>query len=928
MKQLTFILLNLVFFFACSCNREHIRISECLVDGFSTGLALIENQQPRFSWKMRSDFNGSSQSAYQILVSYSSEGLEKGEIWNSGKVESKQSLWVSYAGAKLESGSRYFWKVKVWDEHGTESAWSDVSSFQFGLPKEADWDGAKWIGYDELSADKRLVEGISGYGNASKNKVEERAVVPMFRKEFKIEGEISSATLFISGLGQYEASMNGKKVGVDFLTPGWTDYEKTVLYNSYDVTDLIHDGENVLGAIVGNGFHYNNRERYRKLIIAYGFPMLICKLQLKYADGQTETIISDDSWKTSPSAITYSGIYGGEDYDATLESQGWNQTGFNDQNWNAVKLVHIPAGYLKADPNHPINVMETFDPVAINKISDSVWVYDFGQNASGIIDVTIKGEKGQIVKFSPGESLKEDGTVSQRGSGSPYYYQYTLKGESEESWKPRFSYVGFRYVQVERARPDSVDSVLPALLKIQSLHTRNSMAQVGKFECSNELFNRIFNLINWGIKSNLQSVITDCPTREKLGWIEQTQLMGTSINYNFDSYKLDQKLIDDMQDAQTPKGLVPSIVPEYINFEYYDAAFRDSPEWGSASIILPWLIYKWYGDTDVMAKAWPMMSGYMRYLESKANHNILSHGLGDWYDVGPNEPGYAQLTPVSLVATATYFYDAQLMAKVAGKLDKEDKAAHFVDLTQKIKEAFNAEFYNPDSSLYATGSQTSMAMPLSLGLVDNVNESKVLDKLVEKIEVDGKAITAGDVGFHYLVDVLTRFGKSELLYEMNNRDDVPGYGYQLKMGATSLAESWQALPSKSLNHLMLGHLMEWFYKGLGGIQQAENSVAFESIIIQPDVVKELTYANVSFDSPYGKIVSNWQKKDDTFILHVEIPVNATAKVILPFEGDLRAQVLRSPVPGKEMITLLDKQDGKQVCEIQSGIYQFKLKIKE
>ena len=927
MKQLTFLLLILIFFFACSSNRENILISECLVDGFSTGLPLIENQQPRFSWKMRSDFNGSYQSAYQILVSDRSEGVEKGNIWNSGKVESKQSLLVSYAGAKLKSGSRYFWKVKVWDEQGTESAWSDVSSFQFGLPKEADWDGAKWIGYDELSAGKRLVEGVSGYGDASKNKVEERAVVPMFRKDFQIEGKISSATLFISGLGQYEALMNGKKVGDNFLTPGWTDYEKTVLYNSYDVTELVQDGENVLGAIVGNGFYYNNRERYRKLIIAYGFPMLICKLQLKHADGQTETIISDDSWKTSPSAITYSGIYGGEDYDATLEQQGWNQTGFDDQNWHAVKLVHTPAGNLKADPNHPINVMETFDPVAINPINDSVWVYDFGQNASGIIDVTLKGEKGQFVKFSPGESLKEDGTVSQKGSGSPYYYQYTLKGESEESWKPRFSYVGFRYVQVEGARPDSVDSVLPALLKIQSLHTRNSMAPVGTFECSNELFNRIFNLINWGIKSNLQSVMTDCPTREKLGWIEQTQLMGTSIHFNFDSYKLDQKLIDDMQDAQTPKGLVPSIVPEYINFEYYDAAFRDSPEWGSASIIVPWLIYKWYGDTDMMANAWPMMSGYMRYLESKANHNILSHGLGDWYDVGPNEPGYTQLTPVSLVATATYFYDARLMAKVAGKLDKKDQAAHFEDLAQKIKEAFNAEFYNPDSAIYATGSQTSMAMPLSLGLVDDVNESNVLDKLVAKIEADGKAITAGDVGFHYLVDVLTRFGKSELLYEMNNRDDVPGYGYQLKMGATSLAESWQALPSKSLNHLMLGHLMEWFYQGLGGIRQAENSVAYESIIIQPEVVKELTYANVSFDSPYGKIVSNWQKKDDTFILHVDIPVNTTAKVILPFEGDLHAQVLQSPVPGKEMIALLGKQNGNQVCEIQSGSYQFKLKIK-
>jgi len=927
MKRLSALFLSLSLFFSCSPNKEHIRVTESMVEGYSSVPALVQTQQPKFSWKLHSDFNGTYQTAYQIFVGDGPENLEPGNIWNSGKINSKQSQLIPYSGVKLNAGTRYFWKVKVWDEAG-KSVWSKVSSFQFGLPEEDDWDGAKWIGYEDLSADKRLVEGVSGYGEPSKNKVEDRAVVPLFRKGFQVDGKIASATLFISGLGEYEASVNGQKIGDDFLTPGWTHYDKTVLYNSYDVTDQLQNGENVLGAIVGNTFHYNNRERYRKLIIAYGFPKLICKLQLKYIDGKTETIVSDASWKTSASPIVYSGIYGGEDYDANLEQPGWNKAGFDDQNWKSVKLVHPPFGQLKADPNHQIKVMETFDPVTINQINDTIWVYDFGQNTSGIIDVTLKGEKGQTVKFSPGESLKEDGTVSQRGSGSPYYYKYILKGEGEEGWRPRFSYVGFRYVQVEGARPDSVESQLPALLKIQSLHTRNSTPQVGDFECSNQLFNQIFKLINWGIKSNLQSVMTDCPTREKLGWIEQTQLMGNSVHFNFDIYKLYQKLIADMEDAQTEKGLVPSIVPEYINFEYYDSAFRDSPEWGSASIILPWLIYKWYGDADVMTQAWPMMEHYMRYLESKANNNILSHGLGDWYDVGPGEPGYAQLTPVPLVATATYFYDAQLMAKVAEKLDKKEEAAHFEELSQKIKEAFNNEFYKPDSAIYATGSQTSLAMPLSLGLVNKANEAKVLENLVAKIESDGKAITAGDVGFHYLIDALTRFGKSELLYEMNNRDDVPGYGYQLKMGATSLAESWQALPSKSLNHLMLGHLMEWFYQGLGGIRQDQNSEAYESIVIQPEIVNDLNYAKVSFDSPYGKIVSNWRKNADSFTLDLEIPVNTTAKVIMPFEGDAQARALQSAEKDLDLIEQLDGVNGKPAYKIQSGIYQFEIKIKQ
>ncbi|MCW0481855.1 alpha-L-rhamnosidase [Gaoshiqia sediminis] len=928
MKIICHLLFIALFVFSCSSPKINIQVSESSVNGFSTEVPLLDANQLRFSWKLTSDFGGTSQSAWQIVVGDSSEGAQNGNVWNSGKVESAQSLLVSYAGPELKSATRYYWRVKVWDEQGNESEWSKLSAFQTGLRDSADWAGAQWIGYEQLPSDKRLVCGVTGYGDLSLDKVEQRAVVPMFRKAFQTKSKLTSATLYISGLGQYEASLNGQKIGNDFLTPGWTEYDKTVFYNAYDVTKLVTTGDNALGVLVGNGFHYNNRERYRKLIIAYGFPRMICRLQLNYADGTSESLVSDESWRTTPSAITYSGIFGGEDYDAQLEQPGWNTAAFDDSAWKQAVNVEAPAGQLKADMNYPVRVMEQFDPVSVKQLNDSSFVYDFGQNVSGIVAVKLKGEKGKRVKLIPGEALREDGSVSQRGSGGPYYFSYTLKGDGGESWQPQFSYVGFRYVQVENARPDSVQSALPVLLSIRSLHTRNAMPATGTFECSNPLFNQIFTLINWGIKSNLQSVMTDCPTREKLGWIEQTHLMGTSVHFNFNLYKLYEKLLADMQDAQTEKGLVPNIVPEYINFEYYDAAFRGSPEWGSASIILPWLIYKWYGDADIMAETWPMMLHYMSYLESKADNNILSHGLGDWYDVGPGEPGYAQLTPVPLVATATYFYDAQLMAKVASRLGNDDEAKHFEDLAERIRESFNSEFYKPDLAIYATGSQTSLAMPLSLGLVDEENQPKVLHNLIKQIEADGKAITAGDVGFHYLVDALTRFGKSELLYEMNNRDDVPGYGYQLKTGATSLAESWQALPSKSLNHLMLGHLMEWFYQGLGGIRQTENSVAYESIVIQPEVVKDLTYANVSFDSPYGKIVSNWQKKDDSFILRVEIPVNTTAKIIMPFEGDIQTRALQSSDQNKELITLLDKQDGKPRCEIQSGGYEFELKIKQ
>lgn len=923
MKRLSFALALLTMLGACSSRQIAIEIRNTTVEGYQQKLVLLDDMQPRFSWTLQADRNGNQQSAYQILVATSPEKLDDASVWNSGKVESPQSQLVAYAGKPLEAGHRYYWKVKVWDLEGLESDWSRTGSWQMGLLNPSDWTGAKWIGYEDLPQEKRLVEGISGYGDASKNKVEDRALVPLFRKEFETGKAIQSATLFITGLGQYEASLNGEKIGDAFLTPGWTHFDKTVLYNSYDVTSMLNEGENALGVIVGNGFHYNNRERYRKLIIAYGLPRMICKLTIDYSDGSSEVIVSDESWKTAPSPITYAGIYGGEDYDARMEQTGWNTADFDDSSWKSAELVTEPAGELKVDRNHPIKVMEEFSPVSVTQVDDSVFVYDFGQSLSGIIAVKLDGKNGEQVKFSPAESLKDDGSVSQRGTGSPYYFLYTLKGGGPESYQPRFSYTGFRYLQVEGACPDSVDSNLAKIKLIHSLHTRNSTPQVGSFECSNELFNQIFELINWGIKSNLQSVMTDCPTREKLGWIEQTQLMGTSVHFNFDLYHLYKKLLQDMQDAQTEKGLVPNIVPEYINFEYYDAAFRDSPEWGSASIMLPWMIYQWYGDAEVMKQAWPMMKGYMAYLESMADKHVLSHGLGDWYDVGPETPGYAQLTSVPLVATATYFQDAGVMAKMAGELGLQDEKELFEALADEIKYQFNLKFFRPETAVYGSGSQTAYAMPLSLGMVDEKYEEAVLANFIQQIAADNEAITAGDVGFHYMVDALTRFGYSELLYEMNNRDDVPGYGYQLKQGATSLAESWQALTSKSMNHLMLGHLMEWFYQGLGGIYQAPGSVAYKKLLLKPQPVKDLDYANVSFDSPYGTVLSNWTQNENTFEYTVTIPVNTSARVILPFQGDTKVKQLQEPLSTEKVKKINGIQNA---YELQAGEYQFKVQL--
>jgi hypothetical protein len=433
------------------------------------------------------------------------------------------------------------------------------------------------------------------------------------------------------------------------------------------------------------------------------------------------------------------------------------------------------------------------------------------------------------------------------------------------------------------------------------------------------LFNRIYNLINWAIKSNLQSVVTDCPHREKLGWLEQTFLMGASIRFNFDIYHLYKKIVGDMMDAQTAEGLVPSITPEYVLFE---GDFRDSPEWGSAAIILPWLIYKWYDDLSVMEEAWPMMVKYAAYLSGMADDHILSHGLGDWFDLGPERPGFPQLTPIALTATAIYCYDLVLLSEMADLLQKSEEKEHYARLAEKVRSAFNRKFFDLEKSVYATGSQTAMSMPLCLNIVESPHRKQVLSNLVDSIKALDKALTAGDIGFHYLVQALTEGGASQLLFEMNNRDDVPGYGFQLKKGATALTESWPALEIVSNNHLMLGHLMEWFYSGIGGIRQEEHSTGFRNIIIKPAMVGDLSAATASFESPYGTIMSDWKISEGNLSMKVRVPVNTTATVYLPDKVNSVIYENHVAVDQVEEIKYVSTENGYKIYSVGSGSYDF------
>lgn len=870
----------------------------------------VDVVRPTFGWELISSRRGEYQRSFQIRVARSGESLQAGnaDIWDSGKIDSSRNSFIPYEGKKLDPGTEYFWRVRVWGGDGRETAWSDAASFVTGLG-ENDWDGARWIAYENFPDSLKLYPGVHGLGDGLGKVALKRVVVPLFRREFDSRGTVKKALVFVTGLGQYELRLNGEKVGDGFLSPGWTDYRKSCLYNIHDVTGAMKKGRNAIAAVVGNGFFNINRERYRKLVIAYGAPMLILKLQLEFDSGAREVVVSGPDWKTQVSPITFSSIYGGEDYDARLEQPGWDAPFFDDSPWKTAVCVAGPGGRLVPEKDASLKVMQEIGNPKLSEPKKGIRVYDFGQNASGIIHLKVRGRRGQQVRIIPGELLGKDSCISQKASGEPFYFQYTMKGEQEEEWTPRFTYYGFRYAQVEGA--------LPTDLKL--LHIRNSTPTAGTFACSNKLFNRIFNLILWSIKSNLASVPTDCPHREKLGWLEQTHLMGGAIHYNFDILNLYRKLVQDMSEAQLENGLVPDIAPEYVPFE---GGFRDSPEWGSACIIVPWALGKWYGDRNEMEKAYPMMKRYIAYLQTRAEGHILSYGLGDWFDLGPNPPGPSQLTPIALTATATYYHDLILMADMARRLNRVRDADRYRRLAVEVKDAFNRKFFDRRTRTYAAGSQTAYAMPLCFGMVEVPFRKEVFANLVRSIRRGGNALTAGDIGFHYLVKALEEGGESELLFAMNCRSDMPGYGYQLARGATSLTESWPAREDVSNNHMMLGHLMEWFYSGLAGIRQADDSFGYEKIVIAPNPVGDIGWVKATYRSPNGEIGCRWIRENGHFSLEVDIPVNTRAQISLPAPAGSAITESGRPSSQVKEIRSLRWEDGRAIFEISSGRYRF------
>jgi alpha-L-rhamnosidase len=826
----------------------------------------IDEVHPRLSWKLQSASQGQRQEAYRILVASSPENLAagRGDLWDSGRVASQETSWIAYAGTELRSFERCWWKVRVWDFRGVTSDWSSPSEWTIGVLHREDWKGV-WIAYP----DNRLSAGP----------------LPIFRKEVVIRRPVRRALVAVCGVGSHELRINGSKAGDHVLAPAWTDYRETVLYETLDVTTMLHPGSNAIGIMVGNGFYNVAGGRYAKYTGSFGVPRVLAQLHLEFEDGGTQDVGTNASWRVEPGPVTFSSIYSGEDFDARLEPIGWDTPGFDDSQWRRPVVVEAAGSGLRAQMSPPVRMQETLHPRTISEPQPGIFVYDLGQNFAGWPKIVVSGPSGATVRLTPGELLGADGMVTQRSSGGPQSFNYVLRGSASENWEPRFTYYGFRYVQVEGAAPEGRKRPgIPVLHNLDGRFLYLDAPQVGSFHCSSDLLNRIHNLIDAAVRSNLQHVLTDCPHREKLGWLEQLYLMGPSLFYNWDLRAWLPKVIRDIRNSQHADGLIPDIAPEYVRFGWFDAGFLDSPEWGSAAIQAPWLDWQWYGDRRAIEESYSAMKRYVEYLESRSRDGLLSYGLGDWYDIGPAKPGRSQLTPPGITATATYFADLHTLESAARLLGSEADARQFAELSKQAGAAFQKAFYHSGDRTYATSSQTALAMPLVLGLAPEAARSAILDRLVADIRARRNHTSAGDIGYSYVVRALLDGGRSDTLFDMANRTDPPSYGAQLAAGATSLTEAWDANPANSQNHLMLGHMEQWFYAGLAGIRPDPAVAGLRRLQIQPEPVGDLAEVDARWETFRGPVEVRWTIERGVFRLTVSLPPGITAQVILPGAG--------------------------------------------
>jgi alpha-L-rhamnosidase len=891
----------------------------------------VDETHPRFAWTFRSSSRNQYQSAYQLLVASSPELLEKntGDIWDSRIRASDDNINARYDGKPLAPFTRYFWKIKARNQNGEETPWSKPAWFETGVLQNANWQGS-WIGNGKPPPEK------------DEDFYKDRPA-PLFSKEFGLDKTIRSARLYISGLGYYEASLNGKKIGDRVLDPGWTNYAKTVLYSVYDITRSLQPGHNKITVLLGNGWYdplpmklfgsFNLRKA-----LTIGEPKLIANIRIRFSDGSTRVITTDSTWRTGNSFILRNNIYLGEEQDARLSQRSRDGSGsrgnaWRGESWYPAVAVASPGGEMRAQSSPPIRVTHIFHPLLLNEPEKGVYVYDLGHNFAGWIRMRINEARDTKIHFRYGEVLYPNGRVNgmttvaghikaiwhlSGGPGAPTTaYQedsYTCSGKTGEFFQPHFTFHAFRYVEVTGLTAN------PGKESLEGLRLNADLEQAGHFTCSDTLLNRIQQTCLNTFLSNVFSVQSDCPGREKQGYGADMVVSSEAYAYNFDMSCFYAKTVQDFANDTRPNGAMPECAPyDGIATEGFDEG-AGPVGWQLAFPFLQEKLYRYYGNKKILEDQYDRTKNMVEFLRSQSTDHLIGHDIGDHVAVNAKH--------VPLTAGAFYYHNVRLLAEFAALLGRTDDAKTYQALADSIRDSFNRHYLQeaPHSGAYDTAhNETTQTFALWYGMAPEQEKEKAFGLLLDEIQKNGGHLSMGIFGTKMLFDVLRRFDRNDIAYAINTQTSYPGYGYMLANGATTLWETWERPEQNSWNHPMFGSVSEWMYRSLAGINPAEDACGMDRLVIKPFTGGYLQFVKSDYASVRGKIISEWKKEGGRLEWRLVIPPNTRARVYVPARAVEDILESGRPVQQTAEAKFLRMENGFALFDAVSGDYHFTVK---
>jgi len=861
----------------------------------------IEDARPRLSWEMRDPRRGARQTAYRVLVASDSDALndDTGDLWDSGKVECDQSIHVEYAGGALASRQRCWWKVMLWDANGEPSVWGEPAFWEMGLLERSEWVG-QWIGLPPRES-------------------EDSEPCAYLREGLSVRPGVRRARVYATARGVYELHLNGTRAGDGQLTPGWTDCNVRIPYQVYDVTGLVQEGENVIGAVLGEGWYSGylvwggNRNVWGK------DPNLLAQLEVEYEDGTTETVGSDASWKVATGPIVKSDIYNGETHDARLEMPGWAARGFDDSGWQDAHVYDDTDAALVVKRCENVRKIEELQPIELSEPKPGVYVFNFGQNMVGWVRLKVSAPQGTQITIRHAEMLNDDGTLyTENLRDAKATDEYICRGEGEEVYEPRFTFHGFQYAELTGCREK------PDISAVTGVVLHSDAPPTGTFECSHEMINKLQSNIQWGQKGNFLEVPTDCPQRnERLGWTGDAQVFIRTACFNMDVAAFFTKWVTDLEDAQDEDGAFPDVAPKVTQGKGHCA-------WADAGVICPWTIYLCYGDTRILEANYGAMAKWVEFMEKTSDGLIRpDEGYGDWLATDAPSAGRAP-TPKELIGTAYFAYCAQIMAKAAALLGKTEDAARYEELAGRVKAAFSREFITPAGRVVGS-TQTGYLLTLAFDLVADELRPRAEELLLKELEKRDWHLSTGFVGTPFLAPVLTRIGRTDLAYKLLLQETYPSWFYPILQGATTMWERWNSYTRdggfgdagmNSFNHYAYGAIGEWLYATVAGIDVDPEQPGYKHLILRPEPGGDLTFARGELKSVYGLIRSHWRLENGQFTYEVTVPANAHATVRLPIPSAGSVTESGETLSEVEGVSDVRAQDGRTVFNLAAGSYAF------